>query len=149
MNCVFYTEDGEIREVRSGPNPDDLLVAANPDLQYFFTDLPASPFDNYVDTEEEDVAKKVKNIPPQPSQSHEWDKSEKKWKSTNASLMKYVRQLRNQKLKDTDYTQVADIPFGRQKKDEWVHYRQKLRDLPSEFPNAYLIEHITWPDPPE
>lgn len=148
MNCVFYTEDGEIIEVRSGPNKDDLLIQADPELKYFFTENAATPFDNYVDTEEESLDKKVKSIPPRPSQSHEWDKKEKKWQSSNASLMKYVRQLRNQKLKDTDYTQVADIPFGQQKKDQWLQYRQKLRDLPSEFPNAYLIEHITWPDPP-
>lgn len=142
MNIVFYKPDGEIAQINSGPNKDDLLANA-PDLPYIIIDEPVSPFDSYVQDEA------VKDIPEQPSVTHEWDKKDKKWKSDNASLMRYIRQLRDDKLKETDYTQVADIPLGQQKKNKWVQYRQKLRDLPAEFPNAYLLEHITWPDPPQ
>jgi hypothetical protein len=143
MIIAFYNDDGEIITVKSGPNKDDLLAGADPALKYIETDMQPSPFSSYVNDDG------IQTIPDQPSESHEWDKKKKEWRADNASLMKYVRKIRDSKLKETDYTQVSDIPFGQQKKNNWVQYRQKLRDLPSEFPNAYLPEHITWPDPPQ
>ena len=41
---------------------------------------------------------------------------------------KSVRQSRDQKLKDSDWTQVADAPVN---KEDWAAYRQALRNLPS------------------
>ena len=53
-----------------------------------------------------------------------------------------VRQTRNYKLKESDWTQVADAPVD---KAVWATYRQALRDITtqSEFPWT-----ITWPDAP-
>jgi hypothetical protein len=41
---------------------------------------------------------------------------------------KSIRQSRDQKLKDSDWTQIADAPVN---KEDWAAYRQALRNLPS------------------
>ena len=55
-----------------------------------------------------------------------------------------VRSERNAKLAATDWTQAADVPQA--VKDNYVSYRQALRDVPNQsgFPNE-----ITWPDEPQ
>lgn len=55
-----------------------------------------------------------------------------------------VRAERNAKLAATDWTQAADVPQA--VKDNYVSYRQALRDVPNQsgFPNE-----ITWPDEPQ
>jgi hypothetical protein len=56
---------------------------------------------------------------------------------------KVIRTTRNQKLKDTDWTQVADAPVN---KPQWATYRQALRDITAQpgFP-----WEISWPVKPE
>ncbi|MDH0977737.1 phage tail assembly chaperone [Stenotrophomonas sp. GD03908] len=51
---------------------------------------------------------------------------------------------RSQRLRDTDWTQMADAPLTAAEKLAHQVYRQALRDIPSlpGFPN------ITWPVPP-
>lgn len=53
-----------------------------------------------------------------------------------------IRSERNQKLKSTDWTQVADSPVS---SADWAVYRQALRDLPSQ---AGFPDSITWPTKP-
>lgn len=50
-----------------------------------------------------------------------------------------VRTQRNQMLKDSDWTQVADAPVD---KAAWAVYRQALRDITTQ-PDPFSI---TWPD---
>jgi len=59
-----------------------------------------------------------------------------------AELAKAVRSTRNQKLKDSDWTQVADAPVD---KTVWATYRQELRDVTAQpgFPTS-----VTWPTEP-
>jgi hypothetical protein len=56
---------------------------------------------------------------------------------------KSVRTSRGEKLKDSDWTQVADAPVDQA---AWATYRQALRDITSQegFPWA-----ITWPTEPQ
>ena len=49
-----------------------------------------------------------------------------------------LRVLRNQKLSESDWTQVFDSPLTEEQKVAWKDYRQALRDLP---------ENITDPKP--
>lgn len=56
-----------------------------------------------------------------------------------------VRATRNQKLTDTDWTQMADSPLSSDKKTEWAAYRTSLRDLPSATGFPYTM---TWPEEP-
>lgn len=53
-----------------------------------------------------------------------------------------VREQRNQKLKDTDWTQVADAPVDQA---AWATYRQALRDVPSQVGFPWDIQ---WPVEP-
>jgi hypothetical protein len=57
----------------------------------------------------------------------------------DAEMAAKVRKDRNQKLKDTDWTQVADAPVD---KAAWAAYRQALRDITSQpgFPWG-----VQWP----
>lgn len=55
---------------------------------------------------------------------------------------KNVRQTRDLKLKDCDWTQLADAPAD---KTAWATYRQQLRDLTGQ---AGFPWTITWPETP-
>ena len=63
----------------------------------------------------------------------------------DAEAGKSVRVVRDKKLTETDWTQMADSPLSSDKKTEWATYRTSLRDLPSAsgFPHT-----MTWPTEP-
>lgn len=42
-----------------------------------------------------------------------------------------VRRIRDALLKESDFTQMADVPFNDEIKEAWVRYRQELRDFPA------------------
>ena len=50
--------------------------------------------------------------------------------------------LRNAKLAESDWTQVADTPVD---KTVWATYRQALRDIPQDFATP---EEVVWPTLP-
>jgi len=56
-----------------------------------------------------------------------------------------VRAERNGKLRDTDWTQIADAALGDHTAEEWAAYRQELRDLPSVHSK---VSEVVWPDDP-
>jgi len=56
-----------------------------------------------------------------------------------------VREQRNQLLKESDWTQIGDYNLGLTNKEEWVSYRQELRDLPDTQSNPF---NISYPVPP-
>jgi chromosome segregation ATPase len=58
---------------------------------------------------------------------------------TQASLL-VLRSKRNRKLYESDWTQTNDIRL--ENEEEWVAYRQGLRDLPS-------LETPIWPEQPQ
>lgn len=60
----------------------------------------------------------------------------------DAEQAKAVREQRTQKLKDTDWTQVADAPVD---KAAWAVYRQALRDITAQAGFPWTIE---WPTQP-
>lgn len=55
-----------------------------------------------------------------------------------------VREIRNQLLKDSDWTQVVDTP--ELIKNKWATYRQTLRDVPAQ---AGFPHNVQWPNKPE
>jgi len=55
---------------------------------------------------------------------------------------KAMREQRGEKLKDSDWTQVADAPVD---KAVWATYRQALRDIPTQSGFPWTI---TWPETP-
>lgn len=58
------------------------------------------------------------------------------------SHMSYLREERNEKLVDSDWTQASDYPdpLSDSKKAEWNTYRQSLRNLPA------TVDISLWPD---
>ena len=56
------------------------------------------------------------------------------------ALLLVLRSKRNRKLSESDWTQTNDIRL--ENEEEWVAYRQGLRDLPS-------LEIPVWPEPPQ
>jgi len=55
-----------------------------------------------------------------------------------------VRRTRDQKLKDSDYTQLGDAPVSDADKLNWATYRQALRDIT----NQSSPDSIQWPQEP-
>jgi len=53
-----------------------------------------------------------------------------------------VRAERNRRLRASDWAALLDVPAS----DEWLTYRQALRDVPQQsgFPDS-----VTWPEPPD
>lgn len=64
--------------------------------------------------------------------------------SADAQQAKSVREDRNRRLSDTDWTQGKDIPDN--VSGVWVAYRQTLRDVPTQ--SGFPWE-VTWPAKPE
>lgn len=60
----------------------------------------------------------------------------------DAEQAKAVREQRNTKLKDTDWTQVADAPVD---KAAWATYRQALRDISAQQGFPWDVQ---WPEMP-
>jgi hypothetical protein len=53
-----------------------------------------------------------------------------------------IRSQRNQKLSETDWTQVADAPVDQQ---AWAVYRQELREVPEQIGFPW---EVSWPTEP-
>jgi hypothetical protein len=70
------------------------------------------------------------------------DKTAEEIQAETLSKAEEVRTERNQKLTDSDWTQLADAPVD---KTAWATYRQALRSIPiqSGFPFS-----VVWPDVP-
>ena len=74
----------------------------------------------------------------------------------NAEPMRLLREERNRKLIETDWTQYRDVSLSND--SDWQTYRQSLRDLPQNFSptidiiteDGYSIvkEQTDWPEKP-
>ena len=51
-----------------------------------------------------------------------------------------IRDQRVQKLRDTDWTQLADSPLDTKQKMEYREYRQYIRDIPELFKRSQILE---------
>tara|TARA_B110000503_G_C7016602_1_gene357983 strand:+ start:513 stop:866 length:354 start_codon:yes stop_codon:yes gene_type:complete len=61
--------------------------------------------------------------------------------------LKELRTKRNKVISSTDYLFTSDFPHATpEKKQEWLDYRQALRDFPS---NAEDPANPVWPTPPQ
>lgn len=56
-----------------------------------------------------------------------------------------LRAERNQRLRDSDWTQMADVPMSGADKAAWIAYRRQLRDLPQTVVDP---TNPVWPTPP-
>ena len=73
---------------------------------------------------------------------------------TDAEPIKLLREERNRRLTETDWTRMDDNGLSTSKKTEWKTYRQSLRDLPSsatpklDFLDNLDLTSVTWPTKP-
>ena len=69
----------------------------------------------------------------------------------NEEPMRLLRQERNQRLVETDWTQYRDVSLSND--SDWKTYRQALRDLPStaepKLDEQGNLTNVTWPTKPE
>ena len=56
---------------------------------------------------------------------------------TDEQWQNWFREIRDELLLDSDWTQVSDNKLSDSKKTEWQTYRQKLRDMPTTKPRTY------------
>ena len=59
-----------------------------------------------------------------------------------------VRVLRNNKLMESDWTQVADSPLDEMWRMFWAEYRQDLRDVPDTNSDVTDLDQVIWPAQP-
>jgi len=57
-----------------------------------------------------------------------------------------LRSQRNSLLTETDWTQLSDCPLSPEQKENYIKYRQELRDIPGKYSNIY---EVVWPRKPE
>tara|TARA_Y100000004_G_C8768567_1_gene349656 strand:- start:24 stop:305 length:282 start_codon:yes stop_codon:yes gene_type:complete len=62
------------------------------------------------------------------------------------NLMRELRELRNSKLQQTDWTQAKDVNLSNA--DEWTTYRQSLRDITNGLTTVDDVKSVTWPTKP-
>lgn len=66
----------------------------------------------------------------------------------NALLLERLREERNKMLLDCDWTLMPDCQLSDEKKQQWIEYRQKLRDLPSLNTTQTDYANIEFPEEP-
>ena len=62
-----------------------------------------------------------------------------------AEPLNQVREVRNAKLAETDWTQSPDSPLTNSKKTLWATYRKSLRDITN---SATSLNDVVWPEKP-
>ena len=73
---------------------------------------------------------------------------------SNSEPFKLLREERNRRLAETDWTQLKDIDLDIIRERNWKNYRQALRDLPAKSNpkldsyGALDMSSVTWPDKP-
>jgi len=68
--------------------------------------------------------------------------------TTPAQFIVAMRDVRDVMLRESDWTQVVDVALPDEKKQEWVVFRQMLRDLTNQFDETNIGEIIEIVDPP-
>lgn len=71
-------------------------------------------------------------------------KTEEEIQEEIESKWRGIREKRNSLLLNCDWTQLSDSPLSVEKREEWVTYRQELRDI-TNYPSP---DSIIWPSEP-
>lgn len=140
---AVYKSNGEIIAIQSGSEAGLHADAANYGGALVLIDSMVKPEDYYVDNGVF-TAK-----PSKPSSLHTFNYTTKQWELDtpvlNTKALADLRRIRNDMLRDTDWTQVPDAPVDA---TAWQTYRQQLRDLPAAYPDILSVDEVTWPTPP-
>ena len=116
------------------------LNALRPDAKWVVRGLPPNEVIEWNDTEQ--------------TQPTEDEINAKLAELKSAEPFRLLREERNRRLAETDWTQLKDIDLDIIRERNWKNYRQALRDLPSKSTpklnsNGDLdMTSVTWPDKP-
>lgn len=97
------------------------------------------------------LAKKMYSLAPIPLKDME--DQYMKYISETEPMIK-LREMRDKLLQETDkYLIITDWPHSTEEiKQQWIDYRQALRDLPANTPNPQIVNgvlvNVAWPTPP-
>jgi hypothetical protein len=103
---------------------------------------------------QEDEIKRQEALQNVENEKLEENRKREEWERNRDYLIE-LREIRDQLLTSCDWTQLPDVQstFTSSKQEEWIEYRQKLRDLPEniEDPKPLVIDltHPHWPIRPE
>lgn len=69
---------------------------------------------------------------------------------TKEELLERIRQIRNSKLAECDWTQLPDAPLTGASVGAWQEYRQALRDIPQtiDIESIAALDDVVWPVAP-
>lgn len=121
--------------------PIDELPGYDPDFFKILSDDidgPVNPSGFYWD-------KGLKEMPERPSLSHEFNYETKAWELNSDEAWVRIRFQRDQLLSATDWVTLRAQEQGTPVPQEWLDYRQALRDI-TDQPDPLAI---VWPIPPE
>ena len=95
----------------------------------------------------------IKSRPTKPHETATWNAGTTSWDITLDNYLIPIRRIRNSKLTQCDWTQIADNGLTDQQKTDWRTYRQSLRDITvavKATPTPYLSfeQTVAWPAPP-
>ena len=102
----------------------------------------------------EDEIKRQEALQNVENEKLEENRKREEWER-NRDYLTELREIRDQLLTNCDWTQLPDVQdkFTSSKKEKWIEYRQKLRDLPENIkdPKQLVLDlnHPDWPILPE
>lgn len=116
------------------------ILALSPNLKFSVSNLVDSDGNNLneIDWDSFDVLEGSEVIP------ERVDILAKREELIAAAPLNVLRRYRNEKLKESDWTQNEDVP--QEVRDLWKPYRQALRDITLNYTS---IDDVVWPTPPE
>lgn len=152
-NYVFYDFKGEITGVIA---QDDSLTlpsgnfievadgAIDGDAGKYFVRLPNGPFDPSTPS--------LQELPSEIHPQAVFNYTTKEWQVTdgvkNEVALSQVRNIRNELLAASDWTQSPDSPLTAAKKTEWATYRTQLRNITTTYASVLDANNVTWPTAP-
>lgn len=85
-----------------------------------------------------------------------YNKDSSKWERTFITVYrtdaeiavgwKKIRQMRDKRLAESDWSQLPDVALTKEQKKEWKDYRQELRDITTTATTPF---EVIWPLPPK
>lgn len=83
-----------------------------------------------------------------PNKHATWNHVTSSWVWDAELLAADLRTARNNRLRQSDWTQMPDSPLNEEQKGAWATYRQELRDLLENCSGITSLGDVVWPTPP-
>lgn len=151
-NYVFYDFKGEITGVIT--QDATLPIPSGTFIEVSESDLTDDPSKYYVKLPERyyDPDPYLAQLPAEPHPQAVFNYTTEEWQVTDAVknevALSQVRNIRNELLTASDWTQSPDSPLDAPQKELWRDYRTQLRDITTTYANVLDANDVTWPTAP-